>query len=43
MINPKDIAALPMFLTSDAAKSIRSQVLPIQQRLETGVIVLRRP
>ena len=29
MIDPKDIAALAMFLASDAAKSISGQVLPI--------------
>jgi NAD(P)-dependent dehydrogenase (short-subunit alcohol dehydrogenase family) len=29
MIDPKDIAALAVFLTSDAAKSISGQVLPI--------------
>jgi NAD(P)-dependent dehydrogenase (short-subunit alcohol dehydrogenase family) len=29
MIDPKDIAALAVFLASDAAKSISGQVLPI--------------
>jgi enoyl-[acyl-carrier-protein] reductase (NADH) len=29
MISPKDIAALAVFLASDAAKSISGQVLPI--------------
>ena len=29
MIKPKDIAALAVFLASDAAKSISGQVLPI--------------
>jgi NAD(P)-dependent dehydrogenase (short-subunit alcohol dehydrogenase family) len=29
MINPADIAALAVFLASDAAKSISGQVLPI--------------
>jgi enoyl-[acyl-carrier-protein] reductase (NADH) len=29
MINPTDIAALAVFLASDAAKSISGQVLPI--------------
>jgi enoyl-[acyl-carrier-protein] reductase (NADH) len=35
MIDPKDIAALAVFLASDAGKSISGQVLPIdngQQR-----------
>ena len=29
MIDPKDIAALALFLASDAAKSISGQVIPI--------------
>jgi len=29
MIDPKDIAALAVFLASDAAKAISGQVLPI--------------
>ena len=29
MVDPKDIAALAVFLASDAAKSISGQVLPI--------------
>ena len=29
LINPRDIAALAVFLASDAAKSISGQVLPI--------------
>jgi hypothetical protein len=38
MIDPKDIAALAVFLTSDAGKSISGQVLPIdndRQRAST--------
>jgi len=31
MIDPKDIAALAVFLASDAAKSISDQVLPIDK------------
>ena len=29
MIDPKDVAALAVFLASDAARSISGQVLPI--------------
>ena len=32
MIDPKDIAALAVFLASDAGKSISGQVLPIDDR-----------
>ena len=40
MIDPKDIAALAVFLASDAAKSISGQVLPIDNDQAAGVMVL---
>ena len=36
MIDPKDIAALALFLASDAAKSISGQVVPIDADLQRG-------
>jgi NAD(P)-dependent dehydrogenase (short-subunit alcohol dehydrogenase family) len=35
-VDPKDIAALVMFLTSDAGKSISGQVLPIDNDAQTS-------
>jgi len=40
MISPKDIAALAVFLASDAAKSISGQVLPIDNDRQRGVMAL---
>ncbi|WP_243656687.1 SDR family oxidoreductase [Paucimonas lemoignei] len=35
-VNPKDIAALILFMTSDAGKSISGQVLPIDNDAQTS-------
>jgi NAD(P)-dependent dehydrogenase (short-subunit alcohol dehydrogenase family) len=35
-VDPKDIAALILFLTSDAGKSISGQVLPIDNDAQTS-------
>ena len=35
-VDPKDIAALIVFLTSDAGKSISGQVLPIDNDAQTS-------
>ena len=34
MVDPKDIAALAVFLASDAAKSISGQMLPIDNDMQ---------
>jgi hypothetical protein len=41
-VDPKDIAALAVFLASDAGKSISGQVLPIDNDSPQGVLTLRR-
>jgi NAD(P)-dependent dehydrogenase (short-subunit alcohol dehydrogenase family) len=37
-VDPKDIAALIVFLTSDAGKSISGQVLPIDNDAQTSAL-----
>jgi len=34
-VNPRDIAALAVFLASDAARSISGQMLPIDNDIQT--------
>ena len=36
LVDPKDIAALAVFLTSDAAKSILGQMLPIDNDMQAA-------
>jgi enoyl-[acyl-carrier-protein] reductase (NADH) len=36
MVNPRDIAALAVFLASDAAKSISGQMLPIDNDVQAA-------
>jgi enoyl-[acyl-carrier-protein] reductase (NADH) len=34
LLNPKDIAALAVFLASDAAKSVSGEMLPIDNAMQ---------
>lgn len=36
LVDPKDIAALALFLASDAAKSISGQMLPIDNDMQAA-------
>lgn len=36
LVDPKDIAALTLFLASDAAKSISGQMLPIDNDIQAA-------